>query len=334
MALARDDVQELRALQLAHVGERRHQRVDVVAVDRADVVEAELLEQRAGQHHALDVLLRALGELVHRRQLATALPCRRGAPCCRAATTAASRGSWLSAPTGSRDRHVVVVQDHEQVGAAVPALLSASNAMPALIAPSPITATTRRVLALAAARRPPCRAPRRSTSTNARCRTCRIRSPRGAESPTGRRHWRSLRHRLAPAGQDLVRVGLVADVPDDAVVRRVEDVVQRDRELDGAEVRRQVAAGLRDRIEQERAQLARELAQLARGRARAGRRGRRCVRAAGTWQVGINALRSTIQSASSRSRRAAPPKRRERRHALRRAAPPRAALRLGEAQQR
>ena len=43
---------------------------------------------------------------------------------------------------------------------------------------------------------------------------------------------------VAPAGQDLVRIGLVADVPDEAVVRRVEDVVQRDRQLDRAEARR------------------------------------------------------------------------------------------------
>ena len=56
--------------------------------------------------------------------------------------------------------------------------------------------------------------------------------------------WRSVDIRFAPAGEDLVRIGLVADVPDDAVVRRVEDVVQRDRQLDRAEVRRQVAAGL------------------------------------------------------------------------------------------
>ena len=60
--------------------------------------------------------------------------------------------------------------------------------------------------------------------------------------------WRSVFIWLAPAGQDLVRIGLVADVPDDAVVRRVEDVVQRDRQLDRAEVRRQVAAGLRRRV--------------------------------------------------------------------------------------
>ena len=75
-----------------------------------------------------------------------------------------------------------------------------------------------------------------------------------------------LRHLRAAPGQDLVRVRLVADVPDDAVARRVEDVVQRDRQLDGAEVRREVAAGLRDRVQQEGAKLARELRQLARGK--------------------------------------------------------------------
>ena len=43
---------------------------------------------------------------------------------------------------------------------------------------------------------------------------------------------------VAAAGEHLVRIGLVADVPDEAVARRVEDVVQRDGELDRAEARR------------------------------------------------------------------------------------------------
>jgi hypothetical protein len=51
----------------------------------------------------------------------------------------------------------------------------------------------------------------------------------------------------------------VTDVPDDAVIGRLEDVMQRDRQLDGAEVRRQMAAGLRDRLDDELAQLARQL---------------------------------------------------------------------------
>jgi hypothetical protein len=52
-------------------------------------------------------------------------------------------------------------------------------------------------------------------------------------------------HALHAAGQDLVRIGLVAHIPDDAVVRRIEDVVQRDGEFHHAEARAEVpAAGL------------------------------------------------------------------------------------------
>ena len=62
-------------------------------------------------------------------------------------------------------------------------------------------------------------------------------------------------HALAPAGQHLVRVGLVAHVPDHAVVGRVEDVVQRHRQLHRAQVAAQVAAGLADALQHEVAQL-------------------------------------------------------------------------------
>jgi len=37
---------------------------------------------------------------------------------------------------------------------------------------------------------------------------------------------------VAPAGEDLVGVGLVADVPDQAIAGRVEYVVNSDRQLD------------------------------------------------------------------------------------------------------
>ena len=69
-------------------------------------------------------------------------------------------------------------------------------------------------------------------------------------------------HLRAPAGEDLVRVCLVTDVPDDPVMRRVENVMQRDRELDRAEVRRQMAARLGNRRDEERPQLARQFRKL------------------------------------------------------------------------
>jgi hypothetical protein len=68
LALLRDHVQELRALQVLDVLQRGHQRFEVVAVDRADVVEAELLEQRGRHHHALGMFLEALGQLEQRRR--------------------------------------------------------------------------------------------------------------------------------------------------------------------------------------------------------------------------------------------------------------------------
>ena len=43
---------------------------------------------------------------------------------------------------------------------------------------------------------------------------------------------------VAPAGQDLVRIGLVADIPDQPVARRVEHSVDRDGQLDHAQRRR------------------------------------------------------------------------------------------------
>ena len=67
------------------------------------------------------------------------------------------------------------------------------------------------------------------------------------------------------ACQDLVRVGLVAHVPDDAVLQEVEVVEEGDRQLDGAEVRAEVAAGLGHRGDEEGAHFRRQLLHLGRG---------------------------------------------------------------------
>src|SRR3981081_4529584 len=64
------------------------------------------------------------------------------------------------------------------------------------------------------------------------------------------------------ARDHLVHVGLVAGVPDDRVVRAVENAVKCERELHHAEVWREVAAGFRDLLDQERADLGRKLREL------------------------------------------------------------------------
>ncbi len=50
-------------------------------------------------------------------------------------------------------------------------------------------------------------------------------------------------HAVAAAGQDLVRIGLMADIPDHAVGRRVEHVMQRNRQFDHTEAGAEMAAG-------------------------------------------------------------------------------------------
>jgi hypothetical protein len=54
---------------------------------------------------------------------------------------------------------------------------------------------------------------------------------------------------VAPSSQDLVRIGLMADVPDDAVSRRIENIVQRHGQFDHAETGAQMSAGDRHRAD-------------------------------------------------------------------------------------
>ncbi len=59
-----------------------------------------------------------------------------------------------------------------------------------------------------------------------------------------------------------MRIGLVADVPDQLVDGRVEHIVQRHRQFDHAEPGAEMAAGLRHGIDQFGAQLVGELRQV------------------------------------------------------------------------
>ena len=57
--------------------------------------------------------------------------------------------------------------------------------------------------------------------------------------PICRSVWKS----VAPAGDNLVGIGLVPDIPDDFIAGRIKNIVQRNGELNDAKARRQVAAG-------------------------------------------------------------------------------------------
>jgi hypothetical protein len=67
---------------------------------------------------------------------------------------------------------------------------------------------------------------------------------------------------IAPAGEDLVRIGLMAHVPDQPVVRCIENRVQRHGEFDDPKAGAQMSAGDRNRVHRLAAQLVRHLAKL------------------------------------------------------------------------
>ena len=78
-------------------------------------------------------------------------------------------------------------------------------------------------------------------------------------------------HAVTPAGEDFVRISLVAHIPDDAVLRGVENIVQRQREFHGSQVGTQMPAGRGHAMQQVIAQLHRQIRQrLARVAAQGG----------------------------------------------------------------
>ena len=67
---------------------------------------------------------------------------------------------------------------------------------------------------------------------------------------------------VAASGKNLVGIGLVPNVPDDAVVGGVEDIVQRHRQFHHPETGAEMAAGDRARVDRLGAQFVHELRQL------------------------------------------------------------------------
>ena len=67
---------------------------------------------------------------------------------------------------------------------------------------------------------------------------------------------------VAPAGENLVRIGLVADVPDQPVGGSVKDIVERNGQLDDAKSRAEMPAGPGDGVDRLVAQLVGELPEL------------------------------------------------------------------------
>ena len=71
-----------------------------------------------------------------------------------------------------------------------------------------------------------------------------------------------VRKRFFAAGQNFVDINLMAHVPDELVLGRVENLVQRDGQFHDAEIRAEMAAALGEALDQFGADFAREFLQL------------------------------------------------------------------------
>ncbi len=268
LALLGDDVDQHRptVAGVADVLEHRDQVVEVVAVERADIVEAQLLEQRPAGGQAAGKLLRALGDGL--QALGEVFAQLLGDV---AKAAIGVRGDDLGQigahrPGRRRDRHVVVVEDHDQPGThgtrVVHGLVGHAGAHGTVADHGDHVALD----AVQLGRDGHAEASR--DRGRAVCGTERVvvafRATGEAGDPAGLAQGADAR---AAAGQDLVRVGLVADVPDQPVVRRVEDMVQGHGELDHTKTSAEMPAGHGDRIDRLLPQLGRQLHQAATAKA-------------------------------------------------------------------
>ena len=251
LPFVRQDVQQDRPVKVPDVAEDRDELVHVVTVDRPVVVEAERLEKRARHERALDPPLKSLGQL--RSGLAHS-----GQPSQQRVDLGLHAGVvGVGGQAGQvvrdgadvrADRHGVVVQHDEHVPVRVAGVVhrlegqSPGHRAVTDHGHDPVVETGEI-------------AGGRETEGGRH----RGRGVPGAElvvigfvaaqEPAHTAVLTDRPHPLPPAGQDLVHVGLVADVPDDLVRGGVEDLEQRDRQLDDAEARGEVPALGRDDLD-------------------------------------------------------------------------------------
>ncbi len=261
-----DHVQKLRSFEAAQIQQGRHQRVQVVAINRPDIVESELLEQRARRHKTLGRLFHPMRELAHRRHGAEHL-------------LAHLFGGGVQRPREQAgqvfrqrahrraDRHLVVIEDDQQIDVALDARivegLEGQARAHRTIANHRDMTTTVRALVLALLARRDGHAQRRGDAGR-RMRSTKVvvlalATPR---EPGQAVELAQAPHALAAAGEDLVRIALMTHVPNQTVIRQVEHVVDGHREFDRPQIGRQMPARAGHRSQQELAQLIGQLLEL------------------------------------------------------------------------
>ena len=253
LALFGDDVQETWALDVLEALQGLDQHVHVVAVDGADVVEAKLFEQRAGDDHAFDMLFgapRQFPDAGHPAQDFFAFFAHG-----RVEPAGQDLGEVVvHRPDVGRDAHVVVVQYDQQVrvdGAGVVHGLVGHAAGDAAVADDGDHVVAA-ALELVGDGHPQGRADTGAGVAYAEGVVLAfLPVGEGAHAALGA----DAGHPVLAPGQDLVGVSLMPHVPDQLVARRVEHVVQGDGQLHRPQPRREMPPRYAHRLRQVLAQL-------------------------------------------------------------------------------
>ncbi len=265
--LAGDHVHQDRALEVPGPAQRGLDQALVVAVDGADVLQAEVLEHHLRLQEVLQALLRAVQRAVQ-RPADQRRPGQRGLDVVEHVLVALAdpdRGQVLGQ---AADRRLVgpavVVHDHDQ-----PRVLGRGDVVqrlpghPAGQRPVPDD-RDHGAIRLAAQRERLGQAVGVGQAGGGVRVLDQVVLGLGPARVAGQPALAPQRAELRdPAGQQLVHVGLVTGVEDDLVLRRVEDPVDRDRELDDAQVRAEMAADALDgRLDHQVTDLGREAGEL------------------------------------------------------------------------
>ena len=265
LPLLGDQVNQHRAAHPADPPQRVDHRVDVVSVERPEVAEPQLLEEHAGNEEVLHALLElargglhhvgdARGDTLH--QLADLI----ADPVVERVGDDAVQ-VLVHRPDVGSDRHVVVVEDHDEVAVARARVVEGFVGEPAADGAVPDDRDDVEVLTLVIASDGHPDRGRDGGRGVSRAEDVEVRLGTAQEGSQPALAANGVQLVVAPR-QDLVDVGLVARVPHHPVAGRVEHVVKRHRELGDAQASSEMSADLRHDIDQALAHLANQVGQL------------------------------------------------------------------------
>ncbi len=267
-----DDMQQhgTKVIRVAQVAQDLDQLRHVMPIDRADIVEAEFLEQGAAGDDAARIFV---GLLRRALQPVGQAPCHLGGKVTQAEELARGHQPRQVArhrADGGGDRHFVVVEDDDQPFRARSAMRGVVHRLIRHACGDGAIADHRDDVAFAIGR----------VVFGAQVVRHRHAQPGGNGGGGMRRAERVIfafaaagearqaarlaqgADAVAPPGQDLVRIGLVADIPDHAVIGRVEHGMQRNRQFHNPKRRAKVPAGGRHRVDRLRPQFVRKRPEL------------------------------------------------------------------------